>query len=107
MVDVFYYDAFQKTISPEPEGGPLVRHSDYTALEAENERLGSTIEAMEYSDGDASFWRHIAEKNRAALKVTDKWKRDFEDWMKSVPGELSLYQAYHAGRTAALKEKRT
>lgn len=36
---------------------------------AENERLGSAIEAMEYSDGDASFWRHIAEKNLSALEA--------------------------------------
>lgn len=38
--------------------------------EAENERLRKAVEEMEYSDGDASFWRHIAKQNAEALSRT-------------------------------------
>lgn len=55
MVDVFYYDAFQKTISPEPEGGPLVRYSDYAALEA---RLAERVKVkpLEWSEAMVGRW---------------------------------------------------
>lgn len=54
MVEIFYYDGFQKTLNPEPEGGPLVRYSDYAALEAQlAARTGAVrVKALEWDTYD-------------------------------------------------------
>lgn len=48
-------------------------------LEAEVERLAEAIEEMEYSDGDASFWRHIAKQNAEALSRTGAVKVELSE----------------------------